>query len=101
MFFKFFTRNQWRFLGFLSLFKSSATRLKVNKHPSIFAIVAPENRSGVADAAPGVVGGSETNALELVLLADAVDIASSLVVAVLVVDFTCPERLSTSDILRW
>ena len=74
MFFKFFTRNQWRFLGFLSLFKSSATRLKVNKHPSIFAIVAPENRSGVADAAPGVVGGSETNALELVLLADAVDI---------------------------
>ena len=90
----------WRFLGFLSSFKSSATRLKVNEHPSIFPIVTPEKRSSVADAAPGVFGGSETKALELALLADAVDIASSLVV-VLVVDFTCSERLSMSDIFRW
>ena len=59
----------WRFLGFLSLLKSSTARLK-------------------------------TKALELALLADAVDIASSLVVAVLVVDFTCSDRLSTSDIFR-
>ena len=73
----------------------------MNEHPSIFPIVAPEKRSGVADAAPGVFEGSETDALELALLADAVDIASSLVVAVLVVDFTCSVRLSTSDIFRW
>ena len=91
----------WRYLGFLSFFKSSATRLKVNEHSPIFPIVAPEKRSGVADAAPGVFGGSETKALELALLADAVNIASSLVVAVLVVDFACSERLSTSDIFRW
>ena len=90
----------WRFLGFLSLFKSSATRLKVNEHLYIFPIVAPEKRSGVADAVPGVFGESETKALELALLADAVDIASSLVVAVLVVDFRCSERISTSDIFR-
>ena len=68
----------------------------MNEHPSIFPIVAPEKRSGVADAAPGVFGGSETKAPELALLADAVDIASSLVVAGLVVDFTCSERISTT-----
>lgn len=38
-----------------------------------------EKRSGVVDAAPGVSGGSETNALELVLLSDAVDIICKLV----------------------
>ena len=66
-----------RFLGFLSLLESS-TRLKVNEQPSILPIVAPENRL-LADAAPGVFGVS-TKVLSLVVLADAVATASSLLV---------------------
>lgn len=69
----------------------------MNECPSIFPIVAPEKRFGKVDAAPGMSGGSETNELGLVLLSDAVDIGSSLVVTVLVVDFTCMEWLSAGE----
>lgn len=87
-----------RFLGCLSLLESS-TRLKVNEQPSILPIVAPENRL-LADAAPGVFGVS-TEILSLVVLADAVATASSLLVVVPMLCSMCSERLSTSDILRW
>ena len=54
----------------------------------------PEKRFDVADAAPGISGESETSTLGLVSLAHAVDIASSLVVTMLVVDFMCSARVT-------
>ena len=54
----------------------------------------PEKRFDVADAAPGMSGESETSTLGLVSLGHAVDIASLLVVTMLVVDFMCLARVT-------
>lgn len=83
-------------LGFRSLLESS-TRLKVSERTAFdFANEGAENRPFVADPSRGLIG-----AVDVVVLAVAVDIASSLLVVVLVACSMCSEQHCTCDIFRW